>query len=62
MTTSLTFAWWMVPLIITIIAWLPAAFHRPSGTYDFRGAIWLFVGVVVTAAAWLVAIALRHMA
>ncbi|GGE30366.1 hypothetical protein GCM10011360_17980 [Primorskyibacter flagellatus] len=56
---TITLYWWMLPLAITIIAFIPASLHQQRGDYDFGGAILGFIGLVATAVAWIVAIIMR---
>ena len=58
MTISLSFYWWMLPLAITVISFIPAAMYKPRD-YDPGGAILGLIGIVATVVSWAVAIVMR---
>lgn len=58
MTITLQFYWWMLPLAITIIAFIPAGTYK-GGDYDPTGAFLAFAGICVSLTAWVVAIIMR---
>lgn len=55
---TLTLYWWVLPLIITIVSFIPAANYKPRD-YDPGGAILALIGLCVSVTAWLVAIITR---
>jgi len=59
MTINIQLYWWVLPLLITIVSFIPASLYRQSGDYDFGGAILGLIGVVASGVAWIVAIVMR---